>query len=89
MRQTFLRVTLPNITPGIAAGGVLIFIRTLGEYTMSALLYGVYNRPISISIVTNMQEYKMGLSLAYGVIVIGICYAALAVIFQLDKKRFL
>lgn len=89
MIYTFRRVILPNIAPGIMAGGVLIFIRTIGEYTMSALLYGVYNRPISISIVTNMQEYKVGLSLAYGVIVILICYVALSLIFKLYKRRFL
>ncbi len=87
--RTFKSVILPNIAPGIMAGGILVFIRTIGEYTMSALLYGVYNRPISISIVTTMQEYKVGLSLAYGVIVIFICYVALAIVFKLDKKRFL
>ena len=87
--QTFKNVIIPNIASGIMAGGVLVFIRTIGEYTMSALLYGVYNRPVSISIVTNMQEYKVGISLAYGVIVIAICYVALAVIFKLDKKRFM
>lgn len=85
---TFFHVIIPNIAPGIMAGGVLVFIKTIGEYTMSALLYGVHNRPISISMVTNMQEYKIGISLAYGVIVIGICYLALALIFRLDKKRF-
>jgi len=87
--QTFKNVIVPNIAPGIMAGGVLVFIKMIGEYTMSALLYGVYNRPISISMITNMQEYKIGISLAYGVIVIVICYAALALIFKLDKKRFL
>ena len=89
MAYTFMHVIIPNIAPGIMAGGVLVFIRTIGEYTMSALLYGVHNRPISISMVTNMQEYKVGISLAYGVIVILICYASLALIFKLDKKRFL
>ena len=89
MAHTFLRVITPNIAPGIMAGGVLVLIRTLGEYTMSALLYGVFNRPISISMVTAMQEYKMGLSLAYGVLVILICYTTLGIIFKLDKKRFL
>lgn len=89
MFHTFTRVIIPNIAPGILAGGVLVLIRTIGEYTMSALLYGVFNRPISISMVTNMQEYKVGISLAYGVIVIAICYLALAVIFKLDKKKFL
>ena len=89
LRRTFASVILPNIAPGIAAGGILILIRMIGEYTMSALLYGVHNRPISISIITNMQEYNVGISLAYGVIVIAICYASLAVMFRLDKKRFM
>lgn len=89
MIHTFGCVIIPNIAPGILAGGVLVFIRTIGEYTISALLYGVYNRPISVSIVTNMQEYKVGLSLAHGVIVIFICYVALAFVLKLDKKRFL
>ena len=39
--------------------------------------------------VVNMQEYNVGISLAYGVIVIAICYAALALIFKLDKERFM
>ena len=86
--RTFLHVIVPNTMPGILAGGVLMFIRMIGEYTMSALLYGIHNRPISISIVTNMQEYETGISLAYGVLVILVCYAALAVIFRLDKNRF-
>ena len=86
--RTFLNVIVPNTMPGILAGGALMFIRMIGEYTMSALLYGVHNRPISISIVTNMQEYETGISLAYGVLVIAVCYIVLAVVFKLDKNRF-
>ena len=86
---TFVHVLLPNIAPGILSGAVLVFIRTVGEYTMSALLYGVHNRPVSISIITNMQEYHIGISLAYGVLVIAVCCAALAVVMKLDRKRFL
>ena len=67
---------------------ILAFIRTIGEYTMSALLYGVHNRPVSISIITNMQEYQVGISLAYGVIVILICSLSLALVFRLDRNRF-
>ena len=36
MAHTFFRIIMPNIAPGIMAGGVLVLIRTLGEYTMSA-----------------------------------------------------
>ena len=85
---TARHVILPNIAPGMIAGGILAFIRTIGEYTMSALLYGVHNRPVSISIITNMQEYQIGISLAYGVIVILICSLSLALVFRLDRKRF-
>ena len=87
--KTFYNVIIPNMMPGIISGAILVFIRTIGEYTMSALLYGVYNRPISISIITNMQEFNIGISMAYGVLVIGICYVALGIIFKLDKKRFI
>lgn len=87
--RTFFNVIVPNMMPGIISGAILVFIRTIGEYTMSALLYGVYNRPISISIVTNMQEFNIGVSMAYGVLVILICYIALGMIFKLDKERFI
>ena len=87
--HTFVHALLPNVAPGVMAGAVLVFIRLIGEYTMSALLYGVYNRPISISMVTCMQEFRIGVSMAYGVIVMAVCSVALAVIFRLDRKRFM
>ena len=39
--------------------------------------------------VVNMQEFNIGFSLAYGVIIIAVSYAALALVFKLDKKRFM
>ena len=55
---------------------------------MSALLYGVYNRPISVSVVTNMQEYKVGISLAYGSLLILLCYGLLWIVLKIDRRRF-
>ena len=86
---TMLRLILPGIAPGIAAGGILAFIRTVGEYTVSALLYGVYNRPISISMVLNIHDFNIGISMSYGVLVIAICFIALLLLLKLDKKQFL
>ena len=86
---TMLRLILPGIAPGIAAGGILAFIRTVGEYTVSALLYGVYNRPISISMVLNIHDFNIGVSMSYGVLVISICFVALLLLLKLDKKQFL
>ena len=35
------------------------------------------------------EEFNIGISMAYGVLVIAICYVALGIIFKLDKKRFI
>ena len=83
---TVLRVVLPGIAPGIAAGGILAFIRIIGEYTVSALLYGVHNRPISISMVLNLHEFNIGVSMALGVIVILISYTKLFILLKLDGR---
>jgi spermidine/putrescine transport system permease protein len=39
-RQTFLRVTLPLTLPGIAAGAVLVFIPSLGNFIVPDILGG-------------------------------------------------
>jgi spermidine/putrescine transport system permease protein len=39
-RQAFLRIMLPLTMPGIAAGAVLVFIPTLGQFVVSELLGG-------------------------------------------------
>ncbi len=85
--RRFADVTLPAIAPGVLSGCILCFVRSVGEYTMSALLYGVYNRPISVSIVTNMQEYAVGTSMAYGTLVIVICSVLLVALLRLDGSR--
>ncbi|MBP1924414.1 iron(III) transport system permease protein [Sedimentibacter acidaminivorans] len=83
---TFKRITAPIISPAIISGSALVFIKTIGEYTMSALLYGVYNRTISIAMVNAMQEYDIGLSMSYGVLTILICFLAMTLILKLDKE---
>ncbi|MFA9423753.1 MAG: ABC transporter permease [Sedimentibacter sp.] len=85
---TFTRITAPMVYPAIVSGGALVFIRTLGEHTMSSLLYGVYNRPISIAMVNAMQEYDIGLSMAYGSATIIICFVVMTIILNLDKENF-
>ncbi len=86
--RTFVFVALPAMIGGILSGAILVFVRTMGEYTMSALLYGVYNRPISVSIVTNMQEYHIGVAMAYGTLVILLCCILLFVLLKFDHQRF-
>lgn len=67
---TFRKITLPIIMPGIVSGVVLGLIRCVGEYTSSAYLYTVANKPISIAMVNAVFEYEIGLAMAYGVLTI-------------------
>lgn len=85
--RAFFDVTLVAMLPGVLSGSILCFVRTIGEYTMSALLYGVFNRPISVSIVTSMQEYAVGTSMAYGASVIMLCSILLVVLLRVDESR--
>lgn len=85
--KTFLRVTAPVVMPAIISSSALVFIRTIGEYTCSALLYGIYNRPISIAMVTSMQEYDIELSMAYGTLTILVCLIAMFIIMKFDKEK--
>ncbi len=85
--RSFRTVVLPMIIAGILSGAILVFVKMMGEYTMSSLLYGVFNRPISVSIITNMQEYNLGLAMALGATVILICTVLLFLILKLDRKK--
>lgn len=67
---TLTRIILPLISPGIWTGFLLVFIRSLGEYTISAFLYTAANRPISIAMVNSMFEFEIGLAMAYGSLVL-------------------
>ena len=68
--QTFRWIFIPIVSSGIISGFSLAFMRSLGEYTISALLYGVHNKPLSIAMVNALHDFDIGISMAYGGIII-------------------
>ena len=66
--QTLLYVFLPIVKSGIISGFAICFMRALGDYTISALLYGASNKPISIAMVNALHDVDIGVSMVYGVI---------------------
>jgi len=83
--QTFRKVVLPIIIPGIMGGTMLVVIRSIGEYTISAFLYTVSNKPISIAMVNGIFEYEIGLAMAYGALVVLFALAASLFISKIPK----
>jgi iron(III) transport system permease protein len=82
--QTFVNITFPLIAPGVWAGFLLVFIRSLGEYTISVLLYTASNKPISIAMVNSMFEFDIGLAMAYGALVLAITFIGTSLIKNLQ-----
>ena len=68
--QTFRWIFIPIVSYGIISGFSLAFMRSLGEYTISALLYGVHNKPLSIAMVNALHDFDIGISMAYGGLII-------------------
>nr|WP_320008601.1 iron ABC transporter permease [Maridesulfovibrio sp.] len=64
--RTFRKVALPIIYPGLLAGFLYVFVRSIGEYTISTFLYTAANKPVSIAMVNAIFEYDIGLAMAYG-----------------------
>lgn len=85
---TFIKVILPCVVPGIISGCMLSVINTLGEYTISNLLYGVHNQPISIAMLKRFTSYDFGDTMAYATVIILICSALFLIVFKLDKKSY-
>jgi iron(III) transport system permease protein len=68
--QTVRNIAIPILRPGIMAALLVTFIRSIGDYTVSVLLYNASNRPVSIAMVDAIFEYNIGLSMAYGTLLI-------------------
>ncbi len=69
--QTFRRVYLPLTYPGVAAGGLLVFILSLGYYVTPALVGGRTGQLISNQIAFHMQKsLNWGLAAALGALLL-------------------
>jgi iron(III) transport system permease protein len=66
--RTLVRVTLPQLRPGLAAGASLAFVAALGDIVASIVLYTYETRPISIEILSSLRLSETGVAAAFGVV---------------------
>lgn len=68
----YLRIYLPQTVPGIGAGGILVFILSIGYYITPALVGGESGRFITNFVAYHMQvSLNWGLAAAIGTILLG------------------
>ncbi|MEX2570111.1 MAG: iron ABC transporter permease [Gemmatimonadota bacterium] len=80
---TMRRIALPLVIPGLAAGALLAFVTSLGEFVASILLYTHRTRPISMAILSELRAFDFGSAAAYGVFLI----VLMALVFLFGYRR--
>lgn len=86
---TFRRVLVPLALPGIAAGAILSFAHTLGEFGVVLMVGGNIagvTRTVSISIYDQVQALNYGAAAQTSVFLLGVSFAVLALTYGLQKR---
>ena len=86
---TFRRVALPLAAPAIAAGAILAFAHTLGEFGVVLMVGGNIagaTRTVSISIYDHVQSLNYAAANATSLFLLLFSFAVLAVIYGLQRR---
>lgn len=86
-RRILFDIRLPMARPAIITTFLYVFMRSLGEYNISALLFNLKTEPISIRMISSMHDYNMGLSMAYATIILTMSLVISFTTNYLETKR--
>jgi molybdate transport system permease protein len=86
---TFRRVLVPMALPGIAAGAILAFAHTLGEFGVVLMVGGNIagvTRTVSISIYDQVQSLDYAAAGATSLFLLAISFVVLTVVYALQRR---
>jgi iron(III) transport system permease protein len=84
--ESFKRVTLPLLRPGLAAGWIYICIVSFREFSTSVLLATGESRVLSILLFTMFEQGQVTVVAAIGVLMIAVLLSIVAVFYKLTGK---
>ncbi|HYA27945.1 MAG TPA: iron ABC transporter permease [Acidobacteriota bacterium] len=84
--ETFKRVTLPLLRPGLVAGWIYICIVSFREFSTSVLLATGESRVLSILLFTMFEQGQVTVVAAIGVLMIATLLAIVALFYKLTGK---
>ncbi|MYB44310.1 MAG: ABC transporter permease [Acidimicrobiia bacterium] len=79
-RQTFVRIYLPLISPGLIAGSLLVLIMSMGFFILPAVLGGGGDITIPIYVQTQIRLFKWGITSAMSMILLIVTLALFALL---------
>ena len=86
-RQTFLRIYLPLISPGLIAGSLLVLIMSMGFFILPAVLGGGGDITIPIYVQTQIRLFKWGIASAMSMILLIVTLALFALLTKVFDPR--
>ncbi len=84
--ETFLRVTLPLLRPGFAAGWIYICIVSFREFSTSVLLATGESRVLSILLFTMFEQGQVTVVAAIGVLMIATLLAIVGIFYKITGR---
>lgn len=84
--QTFWRVTLPLLRPGLVAGWIYVCIVSFREFSTSILLYTGQSQVLSILVFTMWEQGQGTVVAAIGVMMIAILLAIVTIFYKISGR---
>lgn len=84
--QTFRRITLPLLRPGLVAGWIYIFIVSFREFSTSVLLATGESRVLSILLFTMFEQGQTTVVAAIGILMVITLLAIVAVFYKVSGR---
>lgn len=85
-RDSFRRIVLPLMAPGLVAGWIYVVVVSVRELSSSILLYSQSTRVLSVTIWEFWQNGQTGVLAALGVCMVVVLMALVAVAYKLGAK---
>lgn len=84
--NTFFKITVPMMVPGIIAGAILSWITMISELSTSILLYTVNTRTMTVAIYTEVIRGNYGIAAALSTILTLFTVASLLLFMKVSKS---
>ncbi len=85
--KTFIRVTVPQMMPGVISGAMLSWMTIISELSASVLLYTASTKTVTIAIYTEVIYGNYGNAAALSTTLLVLTLSALLLFFKVSGRR--
>jgi iron(III) transport system permease protein len=85
--RTFRRISLPLMASGLAAGWALLFVRMVGDLTVSAILAGTNNTVVGFRILEVYEGSSYAALAALSTVLTAICMVVIVALLAFTRRQ--